>query len=148
MKYTTLDELNRRLDGRLKIGGVVSSLGETAITADLVVQVADQIEDMIDGLLRARYQLPLVNAHPVLAGIVEKGVACQLLSQYFVGQGPSESPPSDAFVCSDYRRDLKMLDAIALPGELLIDPEINQKGFTWGSIQSGTRDMPSTTVMW
>ncbi len=148
MKYTTLDELNRRLDGRLKIGGVVSSLGETAITADLVVQVADQIENLIDGMLRMRYQLPLVGLHPFLAGIVEKGVACQLLSQYFVGQGPSEGPPSDAFVCSDYRRDLKLLDAIALGGEILLDPEINQKGFSWGSIQSGPRDTPGVTVLW
>ena len=148
MNYTTLDELNRRLDGRLKIGGVVSSLGETAITAELVVQVADQVEDLIDGMLRMRYQLPLLNVHPFLAGIVEKGVACQLLSQYFVGQGPSESPPSDAFVCSEYRRDLKLLSTIGLGGEILIDPEINQQAFTWGSIQAGPRDAPGSTVLW
>jgi phage gp36-like protein len=148
VKYTTLDELNRRLDGRLKIGGIVSSLGETSITADLVVQVADQIEGLIDGILRMRYQLPLVNAHPFLSGIVEKGVACQLLSQYFVGQGPSESTPSDGFVCSDYRRDLKMLEMIALDGEILIDPETNRQGFSWGSIQSGPRTLPNQTVNW
>ena len=148
MKYTTLDELNRRLDGRLKIGGIASSLGETTITADLVVQVADQVEDMIDGILRSRYVLPLVNVHPLLAGIVEKGVACQVLAQYFVGQGPSDSPPADAFVCTDYRRDLKMLSDIALPGETLVDPEGDIKGWQWSSIQAGPRNAPDATVTW
>ena len=147
MQYTTLDELNRRLDGRLKIGGIASSLGETTITPDLVVQVANQVEDMINALLRSRYTLPLVNSHPLLAGVVEKGVACQLLSQYFVGQGPSESPPADAFVCSDYRRDLKMLSDIALPGETLLDPDDYIKG-QWQSIQSGPRNLPDTLVSW
>jgi hypothetical protein len=148
MQYTTLDELNRRLDGRLKIGGNVSSLGETTITAELVVQVADQIEDLINGVLRRRYRLPLLYAHPFLTGIVEKGCACQLLAQYFVGQSPSDSPPSDGAVCADYRRDLKMLDDLALDGEILLDPMVNRQGFEWGSVQGGPRDMPAVSVEW
>jgi phage gp36-like protein len=148
VKYTSLDELNRRLDGRLKIGGIASSLGETTITADLVVQVADQVEAAIDGILRMRYALPLANAHPLLAGIVEKGVACQVLAQYFVGQSPSDSPPADAFVCSDYRHDLKLLEKIALPGETLVDPDGDIKGWQWSAIAAGPRNPPDALVDW
>nr|WP_277874210.1 phage protein Gp36 family protein [Nodosilinea sp. FACHB-131] len=123
-------------------------MGETTITGDLVIQVVEQVEDLIDGLLRRRYQLPLAGTHPFLAGIVEKGCACQLLAQYFVGQSPSESPTGDGAVCADYRRDLKLLEMIALDGELLADPTANQKGLEWGSIQSGPRNDPTQTVVW
>jgi hypothetical protein len=148
LKYTTLEALNLRLDGRLKIGGNATTLGETAIAPELPLRIAEQIEARIDAILRKRYVLPLSGTHPNLAAIVESGVACQLFSLYYVAQTPSGEAPSDPGICVDYRRMLKELDGIALPGESLKAAEINDLAFRRTESHAGVRNAPSVAVNW
>ncbi|MEM6840436.1 MAG: phage protein Gp36 family protein [Cyanobacteria bacterium P01_C01_bin.120] len=148
LKYTTVDDVNRQLDGRLQIGGNATTLGASIVTPEIVLQIGEQIEDWIDGILRKRYKLPLANIHPTLASIAEAGIACRLLQQYYVGQAPAENVPADSGVCRDYYAKLKLLEKIALPNETLIERSPETVGFQWASIQAGIRNAPSQTVEW
>ena len=148
LKYTTLDNINRRLHGRSQIGGNVSVLGGNSITSDLVLQIGEQIEGEMDAILRVRYQLPLKNEQPFLAGIVEAGVICQIHRQYYVAETPAAEGPSDINICIDYRRMLKTLKTAVLPDEELIQPAAQNQPFLYGNSFSGSRDAPSESVEW
>jgi hypothetical protein len=144
MKYTTVEAINRRLNGRLQIGGNANSVGTTTVTVDLVLQVGDQIESEIDAILRQRYRLPLLYTHPVLASVVEHGVACQLLSHYQVGATNDDEKSIPA--CYEFKRLRKELLNLSLAGEVWVgDPRepLNRSGAF-----AGTLGTPSKTVTW
>lgn len=140
MKYTTLEAIGRRLNGRIQIGGNSNSVGTPTVTADLVLQVADQIESEMEGRLRQRYRFPLQFSHPVLASLVEHGVCCQLLNQYQVGATDEEKVIP---ACAEFNRLSGSLHDLVLPGEAWVGQPTRQSGAFAGSL--GT---PDRTVNW
>ena len=146
IRYTTYQAINRRLDGRVQIGGVVPTLGGAEVTHDLILQIASQVEAEIDGIIGLRYQLPLTSKHLYLSEVTELGTICKILGQYYVAQDPSNSAPADASYCAEYRRALLGLQKSVLPGEILIDPI--EQGSRWTTIGAAIRDLPTQTVSW
>ncbi|MEO0537527.1 MAG: hypothetical protein AAF215_27160 [Cyanobacteria bacterium P01_A01_bin.123] len=122
LKYTTSDAIQRRLDGRLQVDGQATSWGDSVISAELVEQVGGQVEAKIDEILRRKWVMPLTGTHPQLAMIVELGCVCQLLSQHFLSQTPSETGGYTPQACSLYKAEIKGLSDLMLEGETLLQP--------------------------
>lgn len=140
MRYTTLEAINRRLNGRLQVGGNGNAIGTTTVTADLVIQTAGQIESEMEALLRQRYQLPLLFDHPVLAAIVEHGVCCQLLNQYQVG-ATDDKKTSPA--CAEFKRLMDSIYDLVLAGEIWVGQPTRQP-----SSFAGNLGIPDQPVIW
>lgn len=141
LKYTTTEAIERRLDGRLQFGGYAEKFADTTICSDVAIQIGQQIEAKVDEILRRRWVFPLTwqstedqETHPQLAMVVETGVVCQLLSQYYLDQTPSEQGNNTPIACSIYKHELKSLYEIMLEGETLLQPS-NQTAT--GQIYSG-----------
>ena len=140
MKYTTLEAINRRLNGRLQVGGNGNTMGTPTVTSDLVLQVADQIESEMEALLRQRYRLPLLSTHPVLAALVEHGVCCQLLNQYQVGASDEQkTTPS----CGEFKRLMGAINDLVLVGEVWVAQPTRQP-----SAFAGSLGIPPQSITW
>ena len=122
LKYTTSDAIQRRLDGRLQVDGQQTTWGDSVISSELVEQIGEQVEAKIDEILRRKWVMPLTGTHPQLAMIVELGCVCQLLSQHFLSQTPSETGGYTPQACSLYKAEIKGLSDLMLPGETLLQP--------------------------
>lgn len=129
LKYTTVEAIERRLDGRIKFDGYQEDFGGTTICSDLVEQIGQQIEAKVNEVLGRRWVMPLKwmptelqSTHPQLSMLVESGVVCQILSQYYLDQMPSEQGGNTPSICKIYFNELKVLQTIMLEGETLIQP--------------------------
>lgn len=89
MRYTTLENIKQRLVGRLGVNSTPTLgsnvLGTQQVSNDLISTIADQIDETIDSYLQMIYELPLLNNHPILAGIAEKLIVSELMSVYYEG---------------------------------------------------------------
>lgn len=126
LRYTDTDAIERRLTGRLTIGGTQTPFGKTSVDADLFEQIGTQIEARIDAELAQSYKLPLLaesptntTSRPLVAAIVEKGVICELADVHFFQSEEGNSYGRE--MCKQFRADLLALASgeLRLPGEVL-----------------------------
>lgn len=86
MIYTTTQQIAKRLDNRLQLGGNALTFGYVVVDPDLITQIGGQVEARVNAKLRQIYSLPLTsNNHPELASIVEKMAVSELVNVYFSG---------------------------------------------------------------
>jgi len=88
-KYTDINNINLRLEGRLTHTASSSfytpSIGSQDITPDLIDLIVEQVENWIDSFLGLIYELPLVNTHALLNGVAEKLAISEILTTYYEG---------------------------------------------------------------
>ena len=126
LTYTTIDAIERRLTGRLSIGGGQAPYGKISVDRDLFDQVGAQVEAKINAELAGAYKLPLnaatitnTDSRPILAAIVEKGVVCELADVHFFATEEGNSYGKE--MCRQFKADLAALVSgeLRLPGEAL-----------------------------
>ena len=94
LKYTTADNIARRLKHRLELNqntpptlGQSQALGAKQIDYNLYEQLGVQVESRLDMALGMMYELPIPNdatdALNILASIVEKFVVAEILSTHY-----------------------------------------------------------------
>lgn len=87
--YTTTEAIARRLRGRLKVTTTLSpssapSFNTQQVVDPLLIQdVLEQVENDLDLTLAQIYEMPLLNRHPILAGIVEKLATAEILQTHY-----------------------------------------------------------------
>lgn len=144
LKYTTVEAVNRRLNGRLTIGGNKTTMGGTVVSGDLAVQIIEQIEARIDGALRQYYELPLDNAHPQLAEIAELGAVCHLINQYQVGGKTNEA----IWACTEFDKLMGELADVALSDETWLSAGASPAGQSQAGAFAGYAKDAAVTVDW
>lgn len=127
LKYTTTEAVQRRLAGRLQVGGGGAPYGKSVVDEHLLEQIGTQVEAKVDAWLRSAYRLPLLAidplntaSRPIVAAVVEKGVICELADVHFF-----QSEEGNAYgrsACKAFQADLEAIynRQIDLPGEVAI----------------------------
>lgn len=93
LKYINLDNLTRKLKGRLAVVEDEAfpiygdNLPQQKVDIDLVFTIAEQKENFVDLILDQLYVLPLKNKHPVVEDIVESLALSELIRIHFQGAG-------------------------------------------------------------
>jgi len=91
MIYTTLDNISRKLVGRLNlVKPDLSTLYPTdnptqSVDPDLVESLVSEQEYYLDLVLGQIYNLPLANKHPILTTIIDSLVISELMLVHFLG---------------------------------------------------------------
>lgn len=93
LKYTTAENIARRLKNRLELNnapptlGATQALGAKQVDYSLYEQLGSQVESKLDMALGMMYELPVPNdakdAINILASIVEKFVVAEILATYY-----------------------------------------------------------------
>lgn len=124
LTYTDTDAIERRLKGRLTIGGPQQPYGNQAVDTDLLSQVGAQVEAKINAAIGSVYVLPLklTACGPLLASLVEKGVICELADVHFFTSEEGTSFGSQ--MCRQFKAELASIvsQEIRLIGETGIAP--------------------------
>lgn len=144
LKYTTIEAVNRRLNGRLSIGGNATTMGATVVSPDLAGQIIEQIEARMDAALRKQYRLPLVGTHPTLAEIAEHGAVCQLLNQYQAGGQEGET----IWSCQEFASLMETINDMPLPGETTLAESDGLAAQTQAGAFAGIANDAPTVVEW
>lgn len=122
LTYTDTDAIERRLNGRLTIGGPQSAYAKQAVDPGLLAQIGEQVEAKINASLSAVYVFPLklTASKPILSAIAEKGVICELADVHFFNSEEGTSYGSQ--MCKQFRAELNQIvdRTITLPGESFI----------------------------
>lgn len=93
LKYINIDNLTRKLKGRLSLveddnapiyGGTTP---EQRVDIDLVYTIAEQKENFLDLILDQIYNMPLRNRHPIIEDIIESLALSELIRIHFQGAG-------------------------------------------------------------
>jgi hypothetical protein len=129
-KYTSLDNLTRKLRGRLNIGEDDAltiypndTPGQT-VDSQLIEIVAEQKEIYLDYILNQIYVLPLLNRHPILEDIVDSLVISDLLLIHFQGSGGYGGLSADI----SQQGDILKTHANTLLGMLAVGPNLQIPG--------------------
>lgn len=131
MKYTTVEDIARRLRGRLNIenqppidSALTNVLGYGTVVAgntvdnDLIAQLADEREAYIDLILSQIYYMPLQLTNPITANIIrdisESLTISSLIQVHFEGTNPVLQASDVSQASMDLRRHGEyLLQAIA-----------------------------------
>lgn len=143
--YTTIDAIEKRLQGWAEVYGPPTAFGASQVNGGLLTQIAEQNEAKVSRVLGKRYQLPLSGTYPELASVVEKLTICELIGQLYAGQDASEKGGYGALMCAQGKAELKALEDIVLPDEVPQPGELSaNNAFSF----SGVRAAPEVTVEW
>jgi hypothetical protein len=85
-KYTTLENLGRKLRGRLSLNDTEIFDTTNSVDEFLLLDVIEEQEYTVDLILNQVYVLPLKRSHPIIRKIVDNLCIAELLSIHFVGQ--------------------------------------------------------------
>jgi hypothetical protein len=122
LTYTDTDAIERRLVGRLTIGGPQSAYAKQSVDPNLLAQIGMQVEAKINASLSAMYVFPLklTDSRPLLSAIAEKGVVCELADVHFFNS--EEGTSYGTQMCKQFHADLSAIveGKITLPGESFI----------------------------
>ncbi len=121
LKYTTINAIARRLEGRLQLGGSQSPFGDKVVDDDLICQVAQQVEAKVDAWLRQIYVLPLQYPHKEVESVVEKLAIAELIPVHFTGSDSDSISSYGKLMYDEGMKEAKMLGSgdIQLENETL-----------------------------
>jgi hypothetical protein len=144
--YTTLDNINTRLQTRLQMGGAAIALGKSVIGETELLQIAEQVEARVSLRVSQQYLLPLKlvdeNLKGAIASVVEKLTICDVLGTYFSNTNPAqEGIQTQDIYCKQGERELEAMMGFLFVGE---DPRgitaySQSRSTQVGSRASGTR---------
>lgn len=145
-KYTNLNNITLRLQGRLTFSSSSSpftpTIGSQDINSSLVDLIVEQVEDWLDSFLGLIYELPLIGSHSLLNGVAEKLVISEILLTYYENLlDPSQG--SDKGFGATLRQQALATFQSLFNGTGIIIPEINSNiSNAPGNIQLQSRFIP------
>lgn len=87
LKYARIDSITRRLAGRITVVDLtdygITGVTGTQIGTDIIEIIGEEQEDFVDKYLAMIYELPLINDHAFLRGIVERLIISDVMYTYF-----------------------------------------------------------------
>jgi phage gp36-like protein len=137
-KYTTTENIARRLQGRLEL--ISGGFGQREVDTELLDQLHEQAQARLDGVLKRLYTWPLnSSSHPTLAEYIELRVCCSIIPTYYHGQGASNDGGFGDNACKEAEKLLTELTegAIALDGETRRPDQMPQPLRSVGNTISG-----------
>lgn len=93
LKYINIDNLTRKLKGRLSLIEDESTpiygeqIPDQKVDIELVYTIAEQKENFLELILDQIYLMPLKNKHPIIEDIIESLALSELIRIHFQGAG-------------------------------------------------------------
>jgi hypothetical protein len=118
MKYTTIEIIAKKLEGRLRFNlesstSPVNAIGSKVVDRQLVEEIiAPEVEEYVDMVIGQVYQLPLINEHFVIRDIATSLILDRITQIHFQGQPGQEAVDISLFAANNKNHALSLLQAI------------------------------------
>lgn len=152
-KYTTIENISRKLIGRLNlINEDLSVLYPTdnptqSVDPILVETVVEEQENYLDLILGQIYNLPLQNKHPILTNIVDSLVIAELILVHFQGIQFGLGGDISGYGTSNITKAYNLLNALTAGYNIIIPMMMPVPPSFPGSIPQRRLELPGETLV-